>query len=314
MIATVTANPCIDKTVTVEKFDLYKMNRVRVLRTDFGGKGVNVSAALSNLGVQTVCLGLNFPDGREILERQLAGQKIEHHFIEVPGKLRLCTKIFDRSLKHTIEVNEYGSEVAPEYGEQLIAAAAETAKRCSFITLSGSLPPGLKDDFYLKCAEAVRQAAPKCRIVADAEKKLLINALKAPLSFIKPNIHEFQETFGCEVNSMSELDLEVRKVLDRFPLELICVSLGAEGAFIADRNTAWCCRAPQVEVRSIQGAGDSVVAGMCMALERGLPLEEVLHFGAAAAGDSISREGTQLCTLEGFERLLKQDIGLTKIR
>ena len=99
MIATVTANPCIDKTVTVEKFDLYKMNRVRVLRTDFGGKGVNVSAALSNLGVQTVCLGLNFPDGREILERQLAGQKIEHHFIEVPGKLRLCTKIFDRSLK-----------------------------------------------------------------------------------------------------------------------------------------------------------------------------------------------------------------------
>ena len=312
MIASVTANPCIDKTVTVEKFDLYKMNRVRVLRTDFGGKGVNVSVALNNLGVQTVSLGFNFPDGREILEKQLAG--IPCRFIEVPGKLRLCTKIFDRSLKHTIEVNEYGTEVAPEYGKQLIAAAAETAKQCSFITLSGSLPPGLKDDFYLECAEAIHQAAPGCRIVADAEKKLLINALKAPLSFIKPNIHEFQDTFGCEVNSMSELDLEVRKVLDRFPLELICVSLGADGAFIADRNTAWCSRAPQVEVRSIQGAGDSVVAGMCMALERDLPLEEVLHFGVAAAGDSISREGTQLCTRDGFESLLKQDIGLTKIR
>ena len=312
MIASVTVNPCIDKTVTVEKFDLYKMNRVRVLRTDFGGKGVNVSVALNSLGVQTVCLGLNFPDGSEILEKQLAG--IQHHFIEVPGKLRLCTKIFDRSLKHTIEVNEYGSEVAREYGEQLIAAAAETAKRCSFITLSGSLPTGLQDDFYLKCAEKIRQTAPGCRIVVDAEKKLLTNALNAPLCFIKPNIHEFQETFGCKVNSMSELELETRKVLDRFPLELICVSLGADGAFIADRNSAWCCRAPQVEVRSIQGAGDSVVAGICMALEQNLPLEEVLHFGVVAAGDSISREGTQLCTREGFESLLKQDIGLKKIR
>ena len=113
---------------------------------------------------------------------------------------------------------------------------------------------------------------------------------------------------------MSELDLEARKVLDRFPLELICVSLGADGAFIADRNTAWCCRAPQVEVRSIQGAGDSVVAGMCMALEWGLPLNEVLHYGMAAAGDSVSHEGTQLCTLEGFREILKQDLNIKRIR
>ena len=69
-----------------------------------------------------------------------------------------------------------------------------------------------------------------------------------------------------------------------------------------------------MEVRSIQGAGDSVVAGMCMALEQGLPLDEVLHYGMAAAGDSVSREGTQLCTLEGFREILTQDLGIRRIR
>lgn len=314
MIATVTANPCIDKTVEVEKFDLYKMNRVRVLRTDFGGKGINVSIALHNLGAKTVCLGFNFPDGREALENQLKGKDIPHHFLEVPGELRLCTKIFDRSLKHTIEMNEYGSGVAPENGTRLIEQAAETAKKCSFITLSGSLPAGLGEDFYLQCARAVHQAAPACRIVVDAEKKLLLKALETPLSFIKPNIHEFQDTFGCAVDSMEELDRAVLKVLDRYELEMICVSLGADGAYLADRESAWRCRSPRVEVRSIQGAGDSVVAGMCLALEQGLPPEEVLHYGMAAAGDSISREGTLLCEREGFLQLLKQDIGMEKIR
>ena len=150
MIATLTANPCIDKTLTVEKFDLYKMNRVRVLRTDFGGKGINVSVVLDHLQAETVALGFNFPDGREVLENQLKNTGIRQQFIELPGKLRVCTKIFDRSLKHTIEINEYGAEVTPPDGEKLIALAAETAKRCSFITLSGSLPAGLAVDFYLE--------------------------------------------------------------------------------------------------------------------------------------------------------------------
>lgn len=314
MIATLTANPCIDKTLTVEKFDLYKMNRVRVLRTDFGGKGINVSTVLNHLGIPTICLGFNFSDGREILEKQLGTQGIRHRFIELPGTLRTCTKIFDQSLKHTIEINEYGTEATPADGKRLIECAAEIAGQCSFITLSGSLPPGLSNDFYRDCIQAVRRNAPECRIAVDAEKELLLKALDAAPCFIKPNIHEFQETFGCPVNSMAELDREVRKILERYGLELICVSLGKEGAYIANRESAYRCRCAEVEVRSIQGAGDSVVAGICMALEQNLPLDEVLHCAAAAAGGSVSREGTQLCTLEDFRKLLKQDIGITKIR
>ncbi|MBQ9336771.1 MAG: 1-phosphofructokinase family hexose kinase [Lentisphaeria bacterium] len=314
MIATLTANPCIDKTLSVEKFDLYKMNRVQVLRTDFAGKGINVATVLSNLHVPAICLGFNFPDGRKIMEDQLKRQGIPHRFLEVPGKLRTCTKIFDQTLKHTIEINEFGTAVTPEDGDLLIALAAETAEKCSFITLSGSLPPGLDSDFYFRCIQAVKRVAPHCRVVVDAEKDLLLKALEAGPCFIKPNIHEFEDTFGCHAGSLEELDQEVRNVLDRFPLEMICVSLGADGAFIADRQAAYYCQSVQVEVRSIQGAGDSVVAGMCMALEQGLPLEQVLRCGIAAAGGSVSRDGTQLCTGEMFQSLLHQETAMRQIR
>ncbi len=314
MIATLTANPCIDKTLSVEKFDLYKMNRVRVLRTDFAGKGINVSSVLNNLHIPTVCLGFNFPDGRKLMEDQLKKQGIKYRFLEVPGKLRTCTKIFDQTLKHTIEINEFGTAVTPEDGDRLIALAAETAETCSFITLSGSLPPGLDDDFYFRCIQAIKRVAPRCRVVVDAEKQLLLKALEAGPCFIKPNIHEFEDTFDCHAGSLEELDQEVRNVLDRFPLDIVCVSLGSDGAFIADRQSSYYCQSVQVDVRSIQGAGDSVVGGMCFALERNMPLEDVLHCGIIAAGGSVSREGTQMCTAELFETLFRQDIGMRKIR
>ena len=313
MITTLTPNPCVDKTLSTEKFDVYKMNRVRVIRSDFGGKGINVSAALRNLGADTCCLGFSFSEDDAALNAFLQARKIPCRFVVLPGKMRTCYKIFDESLRHTIEINEYGSKIDPSAGKRLLAALEEKAAESSFVTLSGSLPEGLPEDFYLDCVRTVRKAAPSCRILVDAEKKLLLRALEGGPSILKPNIHEFQETFGCSIHSLAELDAEAKKILVRFHLEIICVSLGAEGAYITDGRESWTCRAPQVRVRSIQGAGDSVIAGMCIALEQKKDLPEVLRYGVAAAGDSISRDGTQLCTADGLRQLLKQDIGLRKL-
>ena len=313
MITTLTPNPCIDKTLTLEKFDLYKMNRVRVLRSDFGGKGFNVSSALKNLMAETCCLGFSFSEDDAALHEFMKAKQIPCHFVTLPGKMRTCYKIFDESLHHTIEINEYGSDIDASAGEKLLLLLAEKAAESSFVTLSGSLPGGLSDDFYLRCIQTVKKIAPSCRIVADAEKNVLLKALEGTPSILKPNIHEFQDTFGCSVHSMKELDHEAKKVLTHYGLEILCVSLGAEGAYITNGNESWHCRAPQVTVRSIQGAGDSVVAGICYAMEQKKPLPEILHYGVAAAGDSISREGTQLCTSEGMNKLLQQDIGLEKL-
>lgn len=313
MITTLTPNPCIDKTLSTEKFDLYKMNRVRVLRSDFGGKGINVSAVLKNLSAETFCLGFSFSGDDAALRDFMKAKRIPCDFVTLPGKMRTCYKLFDESLHHTIEINEYGAAVDADAGEKLLRLLAEKAKESSFVTLSGSLPKGLPDDFYLRCVQTVKANAPSCRIVVDAEKKILLKALDGAPSILKPNIHEFQDTFGCSVHSMEELDNEAGKILKHYGLEIICVSLGAEGAYITNGCESWRCRAPEVEVRSIQGAGDSVIAGICLAMERGKTLPEILHYGVAAAGDSISREGTQLCTAEGLQKLLRQDIGLEKL-
>lgn len=306
MIATLTPNPCVDKTLCVDHLDFYKMNRAELLRTDISGKGINVSLALAALKVSNICIGFSFASDASSMRKQMGDNAIEFDFVELPGQLRTCTKIFDRSLKHTVEINEYGPKVKPEDGDRLIEIFAANASKCSYATLSGSLPPGLSDDFYFRCAAAVKKSAPACRLIVDAEKKLLLNALEASPYLIKPNIHEFQETFGVEVRSVSELDLAAREILKRCRLGILCVSLGKEGAYITDGKESYFCPGLEVEVRSVQGAGDSMVAGMCLALEQGKSLPEILRFGVAAASDSVSREGTQLCTFSGFQQMLRQ--------
>ena len=315
MITTLTPNPCIDKTVTLPDFDVYKMNRVRVLRKDFSGKGINVSLALRGLQADTLCIGFDFTEGTgSPLKDSMLERGIPYEFIDVPGQLRTCTKIFVENLKHTIEINEFGPEVTPEDGERLLQLVAESARKSDFLTLSGSLPKGLGTDFYGRCVKAAKASAPQCRIVVDAEKQLLLQALEAHPFFIKPNIHELQGTFGCTIGSLQELDSVVRDIITRYDLGLICVSMGADGAYIATPDEAYVCDAVKVDVKSIQGAGDSLIAGICLALQNSLPLSDVLRYGVTAAGASIAREGTQLCTLPDFQALLSQEIHLRKFR
>ncbi|MCC6095238.1 MAG: PfkB family carbohydrate kinase, partial [Eubacterium sp.] len=95
-------------------------------------------------------------------------------------------------------------------------------------------------------------------------------------------------------------------------VQMICLSMGKEGAMLVDKKEAWFCAPTVLEVRSTQGAGDSMVAGMCMALEQGPPLSEILRYGVIAADGSLVRDGTQLCTRENFERFEKE-VRVTKL-
>lgn len=315
MIATVTANPCLDKTVSVEEFDLYRMNRARVICTDPSGKGINVSKTLRAVGADTLCVGFDFTQGdHSVLAADLAAWEIPFELVSVKGDLRVCTKIFDESRKHTIELNEYGATVSAADGEKLLQKIQEVAKRCAFLTLSGSLPKGLSKDFYARAVRAIKQGAPTCRVVVDAEGELLLQALAEAPFLIKPNIHELEGTFGCRIQGVQELDAIAQEILTRYGLGAICVSLGAKGAYIATRSEAYCCEPALVEVRSLQGAGDAMVAGLCLALERGLPLDKVLHYGVAMAGAAISTEGTRPGTKEDFERLLSTGVKMQKVR
>lgn len=315
MIGTVTPNPCLDKTVSVPEFDLYRMNRVSVLATDYSGKGINVSKTLAAVGVPTLCTGFDFTDGNASpLAADLDACGIAHDFLTLQGALRVCTKIIDESRAHTIEINEQGCAVSAESGEALLEKIAKVAQRCDFLTLSGSLPKGLPKDFYARAVRRIKLEAPNCRVVVDAEGEALLAALDEAPFFIKPNIHEFESTFACKIETLDALDRKAKAVLERYGLGAICVSLGGEGAYLATPTEAYFTKPAKVEVRSLQGAGDALVAGICMAMERGLPTDEVLRYGVCLAGATVMTEGTRPGARADFNALLERGLEMQKIR
>ena len=197
MITTVTPNPCIDKTLSVEGFSTERTNRAEVLRVEVGGKGINVARAVNALGGESLCTGFDFSDASpSFLARSLMGEGIAQEFLTLPGSLRVCTKLFDRSDSRMIEINERGGSVSDSDRAALLDLVVQAAARSSFLVLSGSLPAGLGSDFYAACIRAVRASGASARVVVDAEGESLRQALEERPFLIKPNEKEFADTFG----------------------------------------------------------------------------------------------------------------------
>ena len=313
MIITVTPNPCMDKTLSVKSFSLHKTNRAVRLAAEIGGKGINVAAALHTLGEEVLCTGFDFAEGTpSFLQKQLKARGIPQDFLRVAGELRCCTKIFDESRNDMVEVNERGDAVTEKDAHALLAHIRELARSADFLVLSGSLPEGVSRSFYADCIRAVRESAPDCRVVVDAEGEALLATLREKPFLIKPNANEFAATFGTEPE-LSEIDRVARELIEAGRLQTVCVSLGGEGAYLADATGAYLAAPAAVTVKSLTGAGDAMVAGLCAAFAGGLPLDRALAFGIASSGVAVSHAGTAYGTREEFDALLPT-VSVQKLR
>ena len=301
MIVTVTLNPCVDRTVRVEGFAPGRTNRVVDSRCDAGGKGVNVAVALRGLGEEACCLGFNFSEDGALLTETLERLGIESDFVPAEGRLRANVKIFDLKAREMTELNEAGSEVGPRALERLEETAERHLPKAELLVLSGSAPPGVPDGFYRRRAE--RAARHGVRTVIDARGPLLLEGLAARPYLIKPNRDELQETFGETVDSRADAVRVARRAV-ALGAGMVCVSLGKDGALLVTADAAYFSAGADIEVRGVQGAGDSLVAGVGYAAVRGMPLPELLRCGVAAAHASLLLEGTQMCTRAGFLEML----------
>ncbi|MCD7732901.1 MAG: 1-phosphofructokinase family hexose kinase [Oscillospiraceae bacterium] len=297
MITTVTLSPCLDKTVKTDKLDLDAMNRVEPVSLDIGGKGINVSRALSRLGVPSRALGFNF-DGGEAIPETLGSEGIECRFTQCPGSLRTNFKIMETELGRTVEINESNPEVTPESIEALKASVVESARDSEFIILAGSVPKGTPTDIYRQLGEFANT-----KVILDAQGELLREGLKAHPFMIKPNIFELETLVG-KISSESEIISAARKIISDYGVQVVLVSLGADGAIIISETECHKAPAVKVPVKSTSGAGDNMLAGAILALTKNLPLEDVLKYAVTTAAGAISHEGTTFCTKEEFEELL----------
>jgi len=301
MITTVSLNPCIDLTVTVPGLIPGRLNMMDTCRTDIAGKGVNVALVLDELGVPAMCTGISFSQNHAELAARLDGISVAHDFVISPGSIRTNLKINDSAENTMTEINSRGDKVSRELLELAAEKILELAAKSEMVVMSGRIPNGAGDDIYRRLMQRMRWLP--CKIVVDAERGALVEAVRERPFLIKPNLYELEQSFGKKAGTIPEI-LSICGWVISSGVEICCVSMGERGALIASRGGAFYAKPPEITPRGFQGAGDSMVAGICKAATDGLELSDMLRYGIAAASASIIREGTQLCRREDFEEML----------
>ncbi len=319
-VLTMTLNPCIDRTVYFETFQAGATNIVKKTVEEAAGKGINVAVGLKHLNVPVKAMGFAYKKDRDKLYGKLDAEQIPYSFVEVEGYLRVNQKLFDESKSEMTECNEKGTSVTKEDVSELIALLQAELADASILVLSGSVPPGVDKDIYAVMISMANKAGIK--VVLDASGELLAEGIKAKPYLIKPNREEFVRTFlqkegvevnDIEVNSTEEIVMGACRRLLLDGLTYICLSLGAEGAMLVSKgkrenvgalkdnaahieNTGIISDkrpAIPVPIRSLQGAGDAMVAGLCKAIYEERE-DKMLDYALEMAASTISLEGTQM--------------------
>jgi 1-phosphofructokinase len=304
LIVTVTLNPAIDKTAEVERLEPGRLNRLRNVRLDAGGKGVNVSKMIRALGGESVCVGLVAgPTGEELLA-MIKALGLNGRFLPASGGLtRVNLKVVDQDGTLT-ELNEPGVEASPKDLDALLDLAVSLAGPGGLCALSGSLPKGADPGVYGRYAE--KMAASGIKVLLDAEGEALRLGLAARPHLVKPNRFELTRYFGVP-EDLPEAELPpLCRELVKGGAAMVILSLGADGAMFFTADSEARARALPVKVRSSVGAGDSMVGAAALAIERDLSFESAARLAMAASIGAVATEGTTAPAFDVVESLVDE--------
>ena len=297
MVYTVTFNPAIDYVVHTGEMKLGATNRSEREDMYFGGKGINVSIVLRELGIESKALGFTAGFTGEAIEKGLADIGINTDFVRLEkGNSRINVKI--KSAEET-ELNGQG----PDIDDKAISALFERLDKLSdgdTLILAGSIPSSLPSDIYERILE--RLLGKSIRVVVDATKDLLLNVLKYKPFLIKPNNHELGEMFSVELKTDEEIEKYARKLQEMGAVNVL-ISMAGDGAMLIDEfGKTHRCGVCKGQVKNSVGAGDSMVAGFTAGSLNG-DYEYALKLGTAAGGATAFSDG--LATKDKITELLK---------
>lgn len=298
MIYTVTFNPAIDYVVHTDKMQVGSVNRSESEEIYFGGKGINVSLVLSELGIKSRALGFIAGFTGTAIEAGVQKQGIETDFVRLNGGFsRINVKI--KSDAET-ELNGQGPEISDEHINMLYGKL-DSIKDGDTLVLAGSIPNTLPSDIYERIL--ARLSDKNIKIVVDATKELLLRVLKYKPFLIKPNNHELGEMFGVTLTSKDEV-IEYAKKLKAMGAVNVLVSMAGDGAVLIDEyEKVHICGVCKGTVKNSVGAGDSMVAGFIAGSEMG-DYEYALRLGTASGGATAFSEG--LAKKDDIYKLIKQ--------
>ena len=299
MIYTVTFNPSLDYIVSVENFRLGLTNRTSSELMLPGGKGVNVSTVLMNLGIENTALGFAAGFVGDEIVRQMEEMGVQNGFIRIEeGVSRINLKL--KSIDGT-EINGQGPVISPEHVEELMKQLDRLGEG-DVLFLSGSIPASMPDDAYQKIME--RLDGRGVQIVVDATKDLLLNVLEYHPFLIKPNNHELGEIFGVELKTREEVIPYAKKLQKKGAVNVL-VSMAGEGAVLIDANEdVHMAPAPKGTLVNGVGAGDSMVAGFMAGWLEKQDYEHAFCMGVSAGSASAFSE--HLATKAEIEAVYQQ--------
>lgn len=256
MVYTITFNPALDYAVEMDKFNQGEINTSKEEILSPGGKGINVSIVLKNLGIENIAISFVADFTGEKLRELLRNQNINTDFINVNnGMTRINVKIVS-----DIEtaINGNGPQISNKNIEELFEKL-ENIKEDDFLVLSGSIPKHLSKQIYEEICERLKNK--KIKIIVDARKQLLTNILKYKPFLIKPNKEELEEIFNVKLNEKEDI-VKYATELKNMGAENVMISLGSDGAILVDENNQvhFVKVPPGIIVKTV-GSGDSTVAG-----------------------------------------------------
>lgn len=291
MIYTVTFNPAIDYVAEVDKINEKRINRALSEKVMAGGKGINVSIVLKNLGIDNVALGFIAGFTGIEIKRQVENHGIKTDFVYINNKfsrinIKLQSKVAGIVSTETA-INGEGPKISDKEIEELMKKI-ENLENGDYLVLAGSTSRKMQDDIYEEICKRIKNKQVK--IVADATGKLLINVLKHKPFLIKPNKEELEEIFEDQINTNEEIIMYAKK-LQEMGAQNVLISLGGDGAILItkDKNILY-SKAPKGNVVNSVGAGDSMVAGFIAGLLTYDDYEKAFKMGIASGSATTFSE------------------------
>ena len=283
MILTVTLNSSIDKLYLMESVQPETVMRVKEVHNTAGGKGLNVSRIAAKLGESVTAMGFIGGFNGQYLESLVSSPLIRCAFTPVEGETRSCINCWDLSSSRSTEYLEPGSPVTAVDVTRFLNDFLLQLPAADVVTVSGSAPEGVPDDFYDELIRRCRSAGVP--MLVDTSGARLISAVKEKPFFIKPNEDEIVQLTGRSFSGMNEAVSSLKKLYDS-GIPNVVLSLGANGALLACGEGVFHGRPPKISPRNTVGCGDSMVAGFAAGFVRSLSAEETFRTALAVSAAS----------------------------
>ncbi|HEY79418.1 MAG TPA: 1-phosphofructokinase [Dehalococcoidia bacterium] len=303
MIATVTLNPSLDRTITVNGLVIDETNRWISTRLYAGGKGIDVSRAIHEMGGKTVAYGFVGGVAGRTVEILLDEEGVPFSFTPIEQETRTNYIISDTSTGRQTRIDAPGPRISKREFERFHSKMRRISPRPELMVVGGSIPPGLSGETYYDIISEAKDFGIRCML--DSEGKWLEAGIKAGPFLVKSNVHETEMLVDREIPDEAAI-VEVARSLVGGGTDIAVITQGKDGIIAATGDEVIKAVPPEVKVKSTVGAGDCLIAGMAIKMARGKQLLEACRLATAMGTACVLTPGTELCHRADVERLLPQ--------